>query len=233
MALDMGTYRWQEILEALGCYEREVHQAEVPSKWISGCSLDTIPRATDALVMAAVGHLNAVHGHFALFRGQPFGVVRPRRKQEVGTGGHNNRCSALDDEEPLPGVEPENLVHVCQDTGGQEARQDIRHGISRMPDSHAHGILLFGVPGRCHCYPSVSSRSSNVGLMHGNILSVIPGKKGASDKPMKKRHTAKPAPLVIAGMQIVAILQAIIMDGKSHLGSAFASHRLPGSWPTR
>jgi len=79
----------------------------------------------------------------------------------------------------------------------------------------------------------VSSSSLDMGLMYENILSVIPGKKGASDKPMKKRHTAKPAPLVMAGMQIVAVLHAIIMDGKSHLGSAFASHRLPGSWPTR
>ena len=158
VVLDMGTYRWQEIFEALRCYEREVHQAEVPGKWICGCGFDTIPCAADALVMAAVGHLNAVHGHFALFWGQPFGVVRPRWKQEVGTGGHDNRCSALDDEEPLPSVETENLVHVCQDTGSQEPRQDIRHGISGMPDSHAHGVLLFGVPRRCHCFVSVLAR---------------------------------------------------------------------------
>lgn len=61
------------------------------------------------------------------------------------------------------------------------------------------------------------------------LLSVIPGKKGASERPMKNLQTANPAPLVMAGMQIVPMLQAIIIDGKSHLGSAFASQRLPGS----
>jgi hypothetical protein len=72
-----------------------------------------------------------------------------------------------------------------------------------------------------------------IGITSGNLLRVMPGKKGASAKPMKKRHTAKPAPLVIAGMQIVPALQTIIIEGRSHLGSAFASHKLPGSWPTR
>jgi hypothetical protein len=40
---------------------------------------------------------------------------------------------------------------------------------------------------------------------------------------MKKRHTAKPAPLVMAGMHIVPILHAIIMDGRSQRGSALAN----------
>jgi hypothetical protein len=66
-----------------------------------------------------------------------------------------------------------------------------------------------------------------------NLLKVIPGKKGASARPMKNRHTAKPAPLLMAGMHIVAMLHAIIIEGRSHLGSAFASHRFPGSWPIR
>jgi hypothetical protein len=79
----------------------------------------------------------------------------------------------------------------------------------------------------------ISCGSSKGKLVGFDLLSVIPGKKGASAKPMKKRHTAKPAPLVIAGMQIVPILQAIIMDGRSHLGSAFASHKFPGSWPIK
>ena len=38
---------------------------------------------------------------------------------------------------------------------------------------------------------------------------------------------------VIAGMQIVQILQAIIIPGNSLLGFALASQRLPGSWPIR
>lgn len=39
--------------------------------------------------------------------------------------------------------------------------------------------------------------------------------------------------LVIAGIQIVAALQASIMQGRNLLGFVFANYRFPGSWPTR
>jgi hypothetical protein len=84
---------------------------------------------------------------------------------------------------------------------------------------------------------------------------VIPGKNGASARPVKNRRAAKPAPLapsvntykvacsissqrlsayfVRAGVQIVAAPQATIVDGRNHLGLALASHKLPGNCPTR
>lgn len=66
-------------------------------------------------------------------------------------------------------------------------------------------------------------------VYHEEVIKVIPGKKGASVRPMKNRQTAKPAPLVMAGIQIVPKLHPNIIMGRNHLGSAFASHRLPGS----
>lgn len=66
-----------------------------------------------------------------------------------------------------------------------------------------------------------------------NILRVMPGKKGLSVNPMKNRTTQKPTPLVMAGMQIVPMLQHSIMPGKKYLGSDFARSKFPGSCPIR
>jgi hypothetical protein len=82
------------------------------------------------------------------------------------------------------------------------------------------------------------------------VMRVMPGKKGASVRPTIKRQIQKPTPLggcqsgtfkvvkfetylVIAGIQMVAALQASIMVGRNQLGFVFASHKLPGSWPIR
>jgi len=89
-------------------------------------------------------------------------------------------------------------------------------------------------------------------LYQEEVIRVIPGKKGASQRPTTKRQTAKPAPLdgrrqlcgcegwwsgdpylVMAGMQMVAALQASMTVGRKMRGLALASQRLPGSWPMR
>lgn len=66
-----------------------------------------------------------------------------------------------------------------------------------------------------------------------DLLNVIPGKKGASQRPVTNLTMQKPTPDVQAGMQIVQMLQPIIIPGNNRLGRTFASHRLPGSWPIR
>lgn len=80
------------------------------------------------------------------------------------------------------------------------------------------------------------SHRAPLGLHDGDevyLLRVMPGKKGDSVKPMKKRTTQNPTPLVMAGMQIVPMLQHSIMPGRKYLGSLLASNKLPGNWPIR
>jgi hypothetical protein len=70
-------------------------------------------------------------------------------------------------------------------------------------------------------------------VYHELVIRVMPGKNGASQSPVMNRTTQKPAPDVTAGIQIVQMLQPIIIPGRSRLGRTLASHRFPGSWPTR
>jgi hypothetical protein len=66
-------------------------------------------------------------------------------------------------------------------------------------------------------------------VYHELVISVIPGKKGASQSPVMNLITQKPAPDVHAGIQIVQMDQPIIIPGRSRLGRTLASHRFPGS----
>lgn len=102
-----------------------MHEAEEPGEGIFGCVLDSVPCAAELLSNATVGHLHAVLGHFGFFGGKPLGVVWPRRKQEEGTNGNDNRGGTLNDEEPLPRMKTKSPLHVGEDTSSQEARQDV------------------------------------------------------------------------------------------------------------
>src|SRR4051812_13637055 len=113
-------------------------------------------------------------------------------------------------------MQPESVVHVRQNSGCKEPGEDIRHGIACMPDCHAHRVFLLGIPRRCYLMPvlvhtpsilyqlksvTYNKESGKVygdvrSKKHGwNLLSVMPGKNGASASPIKNRQTANPAPL--------------------------------------
>lgn len=66
-----------------------------------------------------------------------------------------------------------------------------------------------------------------------HLQRVRPGKKGASVRPMKKRQTQKPTPLVMAGMQIVPMDHMTMVIGRKYRGFVLARIKLPGSWPMR
>jgi hypothetical protein len=71
--------------------------------------------------------------------------------------------------------------------------RDIPNSVASMPDCHPHWTLISSVPRRCHF--SMSARSSIQSQDKKYILRVIPGKKGASHKPVTKRTMQKPTPL--------------------------------------
>lgn len=53
-------------------------------------------------------------------------------------------------DEPLPGVQPSYIVHICQDTGSQQPRKDVGSYVTSVPDGHTKGRFFFCVPGRGH-----------------------------------------------------------------------------------
>jgi hypothetical protein len=62
-----------------------------------------------------------------------------------------------------------------------------------MPDCHSHWAFISSVPRRCHF--SMSAGNSVQSQDRKYTLKVIPGKKGASQRPVTKRTIQKPAPL--------------------------------------
>jgi hypothetical protein len=124
-----------------------VHQAEEPRERVFSSVLDAIPSTTNLLVVTTVRNHNAVLGHFGFFGGHPLGVVRPRWKQEEAGDGNENGRYALNDEKPLPGVETKCTLHVLENSSSEETRQNVGHSVTRVPDGHAHRVLLLGVPG--------------------------------------------------------------------------------------
>ena len=47
---------------------------------------------------------------------------------------------------PLPSMEIGNLIHVFQNAGGEETRDDVRDGVTGMPDGHASWVFFLVVP---------------------------------------------------------------------------------------
>jgi hypothetical protein len=71
--------------------------------------------------------------------------------------------------------------------------QNIPDGVARMPNCHSHWALISSVPRRGHF--SMSAGTSLQSQDRKYILRVIPGKNGASHKPVTKRTIQKPTPL--------------------------------------
>ena len=144
------TYRRQEILETLAQCEREVHQAEEPGKWILDGFLHTLPEATITFFPATITVEDPILSHLALLLAQESRVVRPVGKQGVRCERNQDRSDTLDKKEPLPGVQIRDVVHICQNSGREEAGQNVGDGVSGVPYRHADGVFLFRVPGRSH-----------------------------------------------------------------------------------
>jgi hypothetical protein len=98
------------------------------------------------LFFASVGEEDAVLCHFSLLFSQPPSVLRPVWQDEECHEADEDRNAAFDDEEPLPAVKARKAAHVLEDTRSQETGDDVRNGITSMPDRHPHGILCFRVP---------------------------------------------------------------------------------------
>lgn len=144
------SYRWQEILEALRGNQRKMHQAKEPRKRIPHRLLHPVPQSAVLLLAPAVGHEDAVLRHFPLLLGQEARVGRPLWQHEKGDKRDEDGRYAFNQEEPLPRVHARRVVHVFEDTSGQEAGDDVGDGVARVPDGHAEGTFFFGVPRRRH-----------------------------------------------------------------------------------
>lgn len=68
------------------------------------------------------------------------------REKKEGADGDQDGDDLLDQEEPLPGVEACDVVHVLEDASGEEAGYDVADGVARVPNGHPEGRLLLGVP---------------------------------------------------------------------------------------
>ena len=123
-----------------------MHEAKVPSKRLLDSIPEAVPGATDLLIDAAVGQEYTVLGHLALLLGEKLCAVRPLGQEDVGGEGDDDGGDALDEEEPLPGMETCNAVHVFEDAGGEETRYDVGDGVAGVPDGHAEGGFFLGVP---------------------------------------------------------------------------------------
>jgi hypothetical protein len=71
--------------------------------------------------------------------------------------------------------------------------RSIPDSVARMPNCHSHWALISSVPRRGHF--SMSAGNSVQSQERKYILRVIPGKKGASHRPVTKRTIQKPTPL--------------------------------------
>lgn len=148
----LETYGWEEILEALRRDQGKVHEAKDPGKGILDGLLDTIPGAADALVPASVGAEHAVLCHLALLLAEEPRIVRVVGQDEHGDQGDDDGGDSLNEEEPLPRVQPGDSAHGGQDAGREETRDDVGDGVAGVPDGHARGVLVLGVPRRSHCF---------------------------------------------------------------------------------
>lgn len=74
-----------------------------------------------------------------------------------------------------------------------ERVRGIPNSVARMPNCHSHWALISSVPRGGHF--SMSAGDSVQSQDREHILRVIPGKNGASHKPVTKRTIQKPTPL--------------------------------------
>lgn len=114
----------QEVLEGLCDDEEEVDGRKHPGEGISDGLSNAAPVA--ALIIFAdttSRYVSTVLSHSALFGGEEVctGVTGPVGKEPESKESYGDADGALNDEEPLPSVQPSDIVHVGQDSSGQEA----------------------------------------------------------------------------------------------------------------
>lgn len=140
------TYRREEVFEALSRHQGEMQETEYPGKGVLDGVSEAIPGATGNLLHTSVRAKDSVLRDLLFLGAQKTRVVRPVRQQRVGRERDHEGRDAFDEKEPLPGVEACDTSHCGEDSCGEEAGNDVRYGVSCVPDGHSERIFLFGVP---------------------------------------------------------------------------------------
>lgn len=115
--------RRQEILEGLCDDQEEVDSRKHPGERVPDGLSNTAPVGALIVFADSTGrHVSTVLSHSTLFSGEEVcaSVTRPVGKEPESKESYGNADGTLNDEEPLPSVQTSDVVHVGQDTSGQE-----------------------------------------------------------------------------------------------------------------
>ena len=70
--------------------------------------------------MPTIGNHDSILSHLPLLLGEPLGIMGPIREKKEGNNGNQNGGCSLDKEEPLPGVQLKESVHIVENSCGEE-----------------------------------------------------------------------------------------------------------------
>lgn len=73
-------------------------------------------------------------------------VGGPPRKDHVCAYSDEDGGHSFNQEEPLPGVQSCDAIHVLKDSCGQETGENICDSVTGVPDRHSHWGLVEAIP---------------------------------------------------------------------------------------